>query len=212
MTSGPKRDWGKHLLILAGGAAVAFGAPACFTSGEVYLRSAGGLLQVLGVAGVAHSILKLREDYGLDTISKEVAAEAADYWRKLKAAWRRLWGKPGRIISLKAKSGIYTSDGSGATLGFAPVLDMSHEARIGRLEDQIKILKEAMDSTNARVATEENERRRVTELEADERQKADAALLAQVSKLAVGDIKLEIVGLLWLLAGIVLSTWAPELV
>jgi hypothetical protein len=170
-------------------------------SAEDILRYSGALLEIAGIVTVAVGLLDLQDLFNRQTLWAAILA----YFKTL-PRWRpRLTVSP----LPDASSSIGFKARAHGNVRLPP--DATIEQRLRALEEQIENLSHAVHDNlatldertiNQEKALKEEQRERRSEVESA-RKLIDVAV--------AGDLGFEIVGLLWLSLGLVVSTFAPEI-
>lgn len=213
MTAAREPGWLPRLMLCALGLALPFVLVGILIDDpEARVRSLGGILQVLGLLGLAVGIRDLRKQFKLPSIPSELATEARTTLATTVGWLRKVFRRPKRQdYTLKAEGfGVTVTPGVGrfsARSGPGTALP----DRVSRLEQNFDALERIVLETEEELAREGEVRKQAMASEAAERQSADALLGERVESFAVGGIRLEIVGWIWLFVGTLLATWAPEI-
>lgn len=182
-------------------------------SSEPALRSAGGMLQLLGVAAVGYGIMQLRREFGLPSLSFEWRAESKQVWEQArKWAVKRLrrpqslepplmGSASGSLGGLSIKARGKVRYGTDATV----------EQRLALVERILDQIQDATWNLEDRVEAQHKQILEALSAETNARTTAIAEVQNRFHQYATSDLHLEIVGLGWVLFGTVLSTWAPEI-
>lgn len=196
------RPWPVWLMLIGIGVAVTIGA---FLGTTSYERAAWAatLLEMAGLAKVAWDLHQVRKAYARPSIVEEITT----WFRDLPA----LIGPPkGKVISVG--TGEYFVVGERVSVSVKPGPNAT-------LEQRVKLLEEELERVRDHAAAEHHDLRvRVDKIEASvatertERTQGQDALQRKVADLAVGGLHLELVGLVWLLVGVALSTLPEQVV
>ena len=186
-----KDAWPVWLFIggLAGPCVVAY-LWACNLSERV--SYAGMFLQISGLFTVAFGIKKMRKLFRLPT-------KVGDWFQNLKSVFK----KSGQDVTLRVQDGIVTIDGGEVRPHISAPVGASLERRIEILEENLNRLREELDQRAQRFQDKLTFVERQILEEGDQRQAADKAISLQIEEVAVGGLHLEIVGLWWLILGVV---------
>jgi hypothetical protein len=176
---------------------------------EFTLRTTGGLLQVVGVLSVAVGIRKLRRSFGLGPVSAEILGE---FWAWLVEFGRRIGRIFGRRrdVMVTATGNLQFSGSLSARLKIGRGPNWSVEQRLESLERGFDQMQNFTYKLQDDFQKEIDLRKSAIAAERADREKYIAEIRLQVKELAVGGIQLQIVGILWLLCGVVLATWSQE--
>jgi hypothetical protein len=165
-------------------------------SASAALRYAGTSLQILGLLSVARGLYDMRQ-----------------LFPKRKEGWfRRLgqvFGRP-KVVSVEASAGstalvegrprLRSGAGPGATV----------EQRLEVLEGNVKQLEGEMDAEIKDVKEQVARVQGGLNRERDERRGADDKTANQIENVAIGGLHLEVVGLLWLVLGVLVTSIPDE--
>jgi hypothetical protein len=206
------RSWTWYLVVVGIGFAGAYLVGRLFPTLETALRTAGGVLELLGIATVALGVAKVRREFGLPSAAAELMNEGGQLFHALAQRVRRLFGRkpPTKVITGAGGAGLSVSGGRArATVRAGP--DSTLEQRVALLERLI----DSAETQLARLQDDlEREGEQLRQLVAAERQSRDEAherLHHELRNVAVGGIRLQMVGLVWLTFGVVLANWSAEL-
>lgn len=187
------------------GLVVAFMFGGVYADGpEQRANHAGNFLQLLGVAQVAYGIDRTRRQFG----GQGVLASVKDW--ALRAAKDLFGRRESRTAAVTATVGSLSFAGEVvAVLIAAPGSSLDHrvevlEQRVNSIDTRINSIADGLRK-DLGVLREELRRERM------ERQRVLGQVEARVADLAVGGLELEIVGLGWVLVGIVLTGWPSVL-
>ena len=205
------RGWLFHLAVFALGVVCIVGLALLRANHEDALRTAGGMLQLLGILAVAIGLSELRGKFGLPSVVAELRQEGSGLLKWLGARLRKMVGrKPPPIVA----SGSASISASAVVRGrgrVGPAPNATLEQRVDSLERRLEGLNDTVDRLDDGLADEVSERQRAIASEAERRGAADQELREVVKGLAVGGIHLESIGLAWLSFGVCLATWPREL-
>jgi hypothetical protein len=177
---------------------------------EARVRTAGGFLQVAGLLTVAVGISTVRRDFGLPGTLSEIFTEV---WDCLRATGLHLWRTFGHrspkvlvagTVSITARGNL-RAHGKGR---LGP--NASTDQRLTTLENKVDRLEDAAWKLREDLEQEVERRQQAITTEGKIREDAGRALQERLSKVAVGGIRLQTVGLVWLFVGILLATWSQE--
>jgi hypothetical protein len=172
----------------------------------------GGLLQVLGVLSVAWGIRHLRQSFGLAPIRGEIFAEIIQAIVNL---WHRglwLFSRDRRDVTATA-TGVSTqgSVSSSGRLTIRPGPNMSVEKRLEFLERRFDELEDMVYTLQSQHHEEIRLRAEAITAERRDRESGIADIRLQIRDVTIGGVRLQIVGLLWLLVGLILANWSQEI-
>jgi len=169
---------------------------------EIAFRVAGTLLQGMGLATVALGIAQVRRLFGRPTVLGKVRE-----WLRL---LQSVFGKK-RPISHELEIAVETGmAGSLRPIHQVPEGGPLHR-RITALEKNLELFRREIDTTVAGLNSAIDDMRRTTKAGLAKRREETKAVDARMQEFATGGIHLELIGLLWLLAGVIAGTLAPEL-
>lgn len=218
MTNPKHVSWPAYFLAIAGGLAFAYllgwivksiypGA-----SDDVVHRTAGGVLQLLGVGTMALGISQLRRMFGLENTVAEMISEWGVYLRKLWERIAQIFGKKRGVTvsvgSAHITAGAATMRAHGTV---APGPNASVDDRLRMLERQYAQLSKWVFEVEGKLQEEAKKHADALRAERQARESALGDLQRTLRALATGGIRLQLVGVIWFLAGISLATWAPEI-
>ena len=207
------RGWDWYLGWLGGGLLLALVIGSFLsTRCEGHIRTAGGALELLGLLSVALGMSRLRQAFDMKAMLAEIADDLAGSMRSC-WKWIRInvfrrppppqtltvdsamagWG----ALSVKLTSTLAPGQTVERWLEHLERLAVELQDTVGRLEDALQ--------------KEVEERTRAISREREAREIASVDLELRVKDVAVGGLRLEAVGLMWLLGGIALTTWSQEL-
>jgi hypothetical protein len=168
---------------------------------EQRIRFLGTLTEFFGINCVAIGLTKIRRQFGLAPIRREVMA----YFVRPAKIFRK---QPGVNIVVNASLGISTS------LGTAVVYAKqtgSVEERLGRLEELLENVRIETNEQNAALTGDIRKLKSTADEEAKARRVADEAGAQILIETMTGDVQLELVGLGYLCAGLFLSNLSQEI-
>ena len=212
MTQPGRKSWAWHLFVVALGFAGAYLVGRPFPTQEASLRTTGGVLELLGVVTVALGVAKLRREFGLPSAAAELMDEAAQLLRGLAQRIRRLFGRkpPTNVITGTGGVGLGVSGGRArATVRAGP--DSTLEQRVALLERLIDGIETQLGKLQDDLEREGEKLREMLAAERRARDEAQERLQEGLRNLAVGGIRLQMIGVLWLAAGVILANWSAEL-
>jgi hypothetical protein len=188
----PRKGWALPLVPIGVWAAMYMLAP----TWEQRVRLSGMLLQLAGLAVVAFGLHKTRRAFKLPTVSE----------------WTRQWWKdrPRWTIppaTLEAHSALHGRSATHVDLrGQAASLGAGFEERIKILEGRADMLEEWVGQERDARKAEARERLRAMDTERSERAGADAELKRLMSEAVASGIRLEMLGVVWLVVGVILAS------
>jgi len=169
---------------------------------ELAFRVAGTLLQGMGLATVVLGIADVRRKFGQPSVLTSTRE-----WLRLVGA---VFGKRRPTVVEVGVAGELEMAGSLRPIHQVPEGGPLHR-RITALERNLELLRGEVDTTVAGLQAAIDDLRVSTRADLAERREETRAVDARLEKFAIGGIRLELVGLLWLLAGVIAGTLAPEL-
>jgi len=178
---------------------------------ETVVRSVAGLFQLLGIGAVARGIREVRADFNVPPLHEELSRELLPLWGNLRENWRRLLGRPSPVIVATATGALSVSGAGNVTVDVGLARDATTEERVQWLTAEVEKLKPKLRSVEHELATHKAQAANELRSETEKRLQFERAVSEQISSLALGGLRLEFVGLVWLLAGTVLASWAPEI-
>jgi hypothetical protein len=176
---------------------VGFGLSAKTSAG---VRYAGTILQIFGLGTVAIGLSQVRRSFGRPSLVEKVVA----WFRQLAAAFL-----PPKPITVQANVvGVAIVAGEARVVVRASPGD-SLDRRVTILEENLDRLRDEIDAKEKKVRTELSIVKAAVEREERARETEARRLSSQMEELAVGGLHLELVGLTWLILG-VLGTSIPD--
>jgi hypothetical protein len=208
------RGWLFHIGMFFGGVLLAV-IPAALLCDVVdcALRYVTGILELCGLAGVASGLRELRMQFELPSVKSEVATDIRKLSKKLISRARQFLGL--RADASATVTGVGISIGGGGSVTARGTVRLGPnstlEERVAFLERRIENLQDGIWRAEDAISRETEERKQTDASEQVARSADDARLARTVRSFAIGGIRLEIIGVLWLALGIAVSTWAPEI-
>lgn len=212
MIDRPQPTWQEEIsyAILGFAAAVIV---ALITSGEKGVRFGGGLLLLLGGYAVLKGFWNLREDFGLPLARTEIHRELTATATQIRRDIRRLLRLSPKPVVINAAAGgtfsIGGSAGGRVTTGFDKMRSL--EDRINTLEERHQQLEAALGQTEDRVVAMIHSVEAGLKAERSDREAARQSVLDRMEAVMTRGLRFQIIGLVWLLSGTVLTTLASEL-
>lgn len=164
------------------------------------VRCAGTMLQIFGLGTVAIGLSQVRRSFGRPSLVEKVVA----WLRQLAAAFL-----PPKPITLQAHiRGVATASGEARAIVRAGP-GASLDRRVTILEENLNQLRDEIDARENKVRTELSTVKAAVEQEQRARETEARQLSKQMEEFAVGGLHLELVGLTWLILG-VLGTSIPD--
>jgi hypothetical protein len=168
---------------------------------DVFFRAAGGAMQL---AGVGYVVLGL--------IGRGRKSEAPFSPRQLWAELRYLIGLDSRIVGANIDSTMRLGGPTlGAAVGLAPHPHATTEERIEALERFREQILKTVSTVQRELGQERQERISSLKAEQAQREQADDTMRTALRGVEVGRPHLEWAGVVWIVVGVVMATWAPEL-
>ncbi len=164
------------------------------------VRYAGTMLQLLGLLAVAYGLHQMRRRFGRPTL----VAIIRDWVARLARAFRR--PEPVTLRGSAIASAATVSAELRVRRGVPP--GASIEQRVAALQENFDLLQSELDSKLLEVKKRLAELDQSVRQEERERSIGDSKTLKQLEEVAVGGLKLEAVGVIWLALG-VLGTSIP---
>jgi hypothetical protein len=176
---------------------VGFGLSANTSAG---VRYAGMMLQIFGLGTVAIGLSQVRRSFGRPSLVEKVVA----WFRQLVAAFL-----PPKPITGQANAGGVVTVAGEARVVVRAGPDASLDRRVTILEENLDRLRDEIDAKESKVRTELSTVKAAVEQEQRARETEARRLSSQMEELAVGGLHLELIGLAWLILG-VLGTSIPD--
>jgi hypothetical protein len=197
------REWHNLWLLLGGVVLCSLAAYFLFVGCvEQQVRYSGMFLELSGLALVARDLNKRAHMFKLSR-PWDVARgwwDRRPRFRVAQAAAFEVSGRGGVVLGGAAVS-------ASVSLGPAPTL----EQRVASLEGTVVGLQQQQDKLSGRLDDERRERHSALEAERSEREAGDMQARVSLKRVAGDDLGLEIVGLAWLLLGLVFSNTSQEI-
>jgi hypothetical protein len=198
----------KHLTVeallvwlVSGGIAISWGLAYCFASNlSNQIRYTGTALQFSGLVTVAIGISQLRRMFGKTPVLECVG----NWFRRLVGIFR----KPVTGYANVSQGGA-VGGGTGFVTTFTASSKLKLKERVERLEKELKNLKEDHSNKLRDLSCNLSRVETLVHDEGNKRQTGDADISKKLEEVAVGGIHLEMVGLVWLLLGM-LGTSIPK--
>lgn len=178
----------------------AYGALLGFDNAEGVVRATGGVLQLLGLGAVGLGLKRKHEKHSTQAILSELLQELRELFGT-SARHLTLNADSGEMVVMMGKARARVTCGSGAPI----------EERISRLENNVTNLDDAVATVDEALTLATDEWKRVLAAEDFRHKATEQAIAGAIKDLAVGDIKLETAGFVWMLVGTVLATWSSGL-
>lgn len=209
-STSPYRNWVWHIAVLLAGLLAASLLGHLLQTREASIRTAGGVLQVLGLLSVALGISQLRRSFGLKGTVAEIIAELLHLAKTAVQRVAQMLGRRPAVIHAAGAAALgLSSMRARAKVRSGP--NASLEDRIGLLERLIDTLEDALATLQDTIERDREQFNKALNAERHAREDGFKALQDRVTSLAVGGIRLQTVGLVWLFLGVLLTTWSQEL-
>jgi hypothetical protein len=204
------RNWSWHIAFLLAGLLAAYLVGHVLRTREASIRTAGGVLQVLGILSVALGISQLRRSFGLKGTVAEVIAELLHLAKTAVERVAQLFGRRPAAISVVGGDALaFASARARVKVRSGP--NASVDDRITLLEGLIDALENALSTLQDTIDRDREQLNKTLDAERHAREEGFKALEDRITSLAVGGIRLQTVGLVWLFLGVLLATWSQEL-
>jgi len=168
---------------------------------EPYIRLTGLTLQILGLLTVLYGISKTRQLFNLPTVSASVIS-----WLKRFPPFR-LKGVTGRMIGLAGEVNAAGRVKARFTVG----PDSPLESRVRALESNFRILDETVDRLQQQAEERDRLGREAIQAESQARQREVKVVSEKLALAQTGGLTLSLIGLIWLIVGLAITTLSPEL-
>lgn len=206
-------SWISYAAVLVLGSVFAYLAGSLHSRPEGEIRLTAGILELMGIGCVVFGISDVRRQFKLKPLPSEVRGELLKFFADIIARLRRFLGLRQDAIApvtgLVAHAVLSVSARGRGKVRPGP--QASLEERVQSLEQIVDGMQDAVWRIEDDLLHETAEREKVLAGERVSREAADKELEHEIHQYAVGGIRLEIVGLLWLALGVSLATWAAEL-
>ena len=206
-------SWVTYVAIFALGLAFAYVIGSAHPRADGEIRLAAGILELMGIGSVALGIADIRQQFKLNALSSEVRTDLQKFIAAVVARLRRLLGL--RTHAIAPVTGVVahaeltvSAHGRGKV---RPGPQASLEERVQSLERLVDGLQDAVWRGEDDLLRETTERKKALERERTAREGSYRDLRQTIHEYAVGGVRLEIVGLVWLAVGVCLATLAPEI-
>lgn len=192
--------WPFHLAVGGVGGCIALGS--LFTGEpEAQVRWSGLLLQIFGLGTVAFGLHHTRKLFNQPSVWDRVR----EWITKLPTFFR-----PPRHQDLQAGLAGSSTDGAEATAVQTPAKDSTLEDRVEILEQELEALRSRHRKDLQQVTAKVNQLQQSQRDERRKRIQSYSALDERLESLAVGGLRLDTVGLTWLVVGVALATVPGE--
>ena len=168
------------------------------TNPEVHMRWTGMLLQIGGVGTVAWGLSKTRQLFDQLGIWESIVSWVAAIPEQVRAptAVSASGSMKSALGSLSAGAQVHSSQD-----------DKSLEEKVSWLLNEVKRLENLIDDIRSEGKERKKKLEDQIEEEASERESADEDISQQIEEVAIGGLHLEFMGVVWLVVGIVLSSF-----
>lgn len=177
---------------------ISYLAACCLTDQIMY---AGTLLQLSGLGTVAFGIADLRKSFRKPTVKERLLT----WIEKV----RRAMGKPVSVNATVGGMGFCVSGGFSHMVDTAASGSVSLEDRVEAIEGALRAFLKEHEEQVLEVRNNISRVEGLVNVEGTNREKGDADLLEKIEEIAVGGIRLEAIGLAWLVLGM-LGTSIPK--
>jgi hypothetical protein len=176
--------------------------PAIWTSSaEPAFRGTGAGLQLAGLVLVAQGIHETRRRFNRPSLAETLTA----WFRRLKNALAR---PP--ITASGEDVTIATGTGELTVTGYAPRVYTNLEQRVAALEAEVEALSRRLSQYMTQSDRRAEDLRRALTEEVGSRESSEAELRRIIEAEATGGLNLEMMGLVWLVAGTVAGSFSVE--
>lgn len=164
------------------------------------LRICGLFLQLLGLLLIARGIRETRKIFGRPGLLER----ARGWWRR-----RPLFNRP-RVVNISGVGGIGSAQAFGtASVGRAPNPNATVDERLALLETDVAQIRQQLGETRHELKSEIGAVRTETAANIKALTTADEQTKRLLESVSIGGIDLEIIGLVWLIVGVIAAT-APD--
>jgi len=192
----PRLFWVMLAVLLVAGAAAFWPETT-----EARIRVTGWILELFGLGTVAWGLEQTRSEFGRPSF-----ITAARAW------WNDRPKLRGRTVQAAghASIGALTGSARGQALYTSPS-NQRLEERVGALETQFQTMSLRIDQTQVDLSQEVSARKDALAEERDVREKEDATIKRKLESVETGGLHISMIGVVWLTAGLTLSTISDEL-
>lgn len=169
-------------------------------NGSAGVRYAGTMLQVFGLGTVAVGLSQVRRSFGRPSLLEKIVA----WFRQLATAF--LLPKP---ITVQANAAGLAMVAGEASVVVIAGPGASLDRRVALLEENLNRLRDEVDAKENKIRKELSTVRGAVEQEQRAREREGHQISSKMEELAVGGLHLEVIGLTWLVIG-VLGTSIPD--
>ena len=169
-------------------------------SSDFRVRTWGMVLQLIGVGTVWFDLSAMARSFGREGVIRAT-------WKWFKAG---IFGQDG----IATMTGVAAASSSGKARAKArwPIdPNASDEFRLAAVEKNLSKIDEDLDAAFAEIDKVEGELKARIREECERRGAAISAIRREFEEVAVGNSSVLLFGVVWLAAGVLLATWAPEI-
>lgn len=166
------------------------------------VRYAGTILQALGLGTVAIGLRQTRQKFRHPAVGTKIK----NWFKNIASAF-----KAPEPITLQVSDGVSVTTGIDAILTVEPGPDTTIEQRVVLLEQKVKALRQELNTQIKEANHTIDIIKKEMQRESEERQTADKKTNQLIEEMGVGGIHLEIVGLVWLFLGVILTSIPDEI-
>jgi hypothetical protein len=198
----PYRNWVWYIVVFVAGLLAVYlvihflGGPREFS-----IRTAGGLFQFFGIGSVALGISQLRRDFGLKGTVAEIIADLLHLAKTAVQRVAQVLGRRSPAINVATAEAVFASDRPRAKVRSDP--NASVDERIAQIERRIDTLEDELSTMQDTIDRDREQFNKALGAEEHARENEFEALEDRVTSLAVGGLRLQTVGLLWIFLGVV---------
>lgn len=187
-------------------AVVLWGCPKLWTDHQTAIRSAGGILQMLGVAlvvwGVAEDVLRA----GLLPSRAALRKRLHSWW--MQSWWRRILRRPpSTVLDVHPLHHGATIQGLGVELGGRPHVEGPIEDRVAFLEKQLESDVKRLEAMDARLHQRIDQERKWARTELAGLKETLGDVSCEVQLLPVRGARKALAGAWWVFTGVFVQTW-----
>ena len=192
----PRLFWVMLAVLLVAGAAAFWPETT-----EARIRVTGWVLELFGLGTVAWGLEQTRSEFGRPS-----------FFTNSRAWWNERPRLRGRVVSAAghASIGAFRGSARGQTL-YTPSSNQTLEERVGALETQFQTMSMRIEQTQVDLNQEVSARKDALAEEREAREKEDATIKRKLETVETGGLHISMIGVVWLAAGLTLSTIPNEL-
>ena len=168
---------------------------------ELGVRLMGLVLQLLGLCTVLIGISQTRSRFGLPSMRASALAWVKRFPRV------RLKPVEGKLVAILANVEVTSHVNARLSLS----ADSPLEHRVSAVESNLAALEHAVDGLRDQLDQTDRQRGEALALETQTRQEAVRRLSDELALAETGGLSLSLVGLVWLSAGLIITTLSPEI-